>query len=54
MIPHDVDAYKFYSSKSIQGITYHITTLVMVSALPLSVSVMRVYLPQQSKWNVWY
>ena len=64
MIPHDIDGLHilqlkiktghytpYYKSK--QGIIPHITTLGMVSALPLSASVMRAYQLRQSRWCAW-
>ena len=54
MIPHDMDGLRILQLKVNAGHYNHITTLAMVSALPLFVSVMRVFLPRQSKWYAWY
>ena len=53
MIPHDMDGLRILQLKVNAGHYNHITILVMVSALPLSVLVMRVFLPRQSKWYAW-
>jgi len=53
MIPYDMDGLRTCSSKSMPGITHHITTLGMASALPLSASVMRAYQLRQSRWCAW-
>ena len=54
MIPHDIDGLHILNSKSTQGIILHITMSEMVSVLPLFASVMKAYLPQQSRWFAWY
>ena len=54
MIPHDMDGLRILQLKVNAGHYNHSTTLAMVSALPLFVLVMRVFLPRQSKWFAWY
>ena len=54
MIPHDIDGLHILQLKVDAGHLPHITTLEMVSILPLFVLVMRVFLLRQSKWYAWY
>ena len=54
MIPHDMDGLHILQLKVNAGHYTPYYYVGMVSALPLFVSVMRVFLPRQSKWYAWY
>lgn len=54
MIPHDIDGLHILQLKVNAGHYTPFTMLEMVSVLPLFASVMKAYLPQQSRWFAWY